>query len=291
MTKVLVMPGHKEDIQELLSYSDAFLLGIQDFSVNFTEVSINELRKVVEFVKSNGKKIFISLNRNFHNGDLQVLEKLLKECERLKVDGIFYTDVAVYQIHHRLMLDLPLIWSAEHLATNQFTIEYWQEHGIHGVFLSNDITKEEILEIKRNSKIFCIAQVFGYIPMYVSKRHAISNYINHFKLDTSSKNFYLFKEEKEYPILERKNGTEIYSSFILNACEEYLEYKSNKMEYTFISGFHIPLEKFKKVLFCFQELVENNKEEQKKKIEALFPNTGLGFLYKETVYQVKKNES
>ncbi len=291
MTKVLVMPGHKEDTKEILSYSDAILFGIQDFSVNFTEISINELSAIVEIVKSQKKEIFISLNRNLHNKDLQAIEEILKECARLKVDGIFYTDVAVYQIHHRLMLDLPLIWSAEHLATNQFTIEYWQEHGINGVFLSNEITKEEILEIKRNSTITCIAQVFGYIPMYVSKRQAISNYINHFKLDTSSKEFYLWKEEKEYPILERTNGTEIYSSFILNACEEYLEYKNNKMEYTFISGFHIPLDKFKQVLECFQEINEDNKEEQKKKIEMLFPNIGIGFLYKETVYQVKKNES
>ena len=34
-----------------------------------------------------------------------------------------------------------------------------------------------------------------------------------------------------------------------------------------------------------------NKEEQKNLIDSLFSNTGNGFLYKETVYQVKKNES
>lgn len=291
MTKILVMPGHKNDIEEILFYADAILLGIEDFSVNFTEISFDELKKTVELVKGKQKGIFISLNRNFHNGDLKAVENILRECEHLKVDGIFYADVAVYQIHHRLMLDLPLIWSAEHLATNQFTITYWQEHGIDGVFLSNEITKEEILEIKKEIQIPCFVQVFGYLPMYVSRRHAIENYLKQFKIDTSSKSFSLYKEEKEYPILERKNGTEIYSSFILNACMEYLEYKNNKMEYTFISGFKIPLEKFKIVLSCFQEIEESNKEEQKKKIEELFPNTGIGFLYKETIYQVKKNES
>ncbi len=291
MTKILVMPGHKEELEEILPMSDAILFGIENYSVNFTEISLSELSKTVEYIKEKGKEIFISLNRNFHNGDLQEVEKILKHCEQLKVDGIFYTDVAVYQIHHRLMLDLPLIWSAEHLATNLFTINYWQEHGIQGVFLSNEITKEEILEIKRNSNLTFITQVFGYIPMYVSKRHAIDNYLKHFKLETTSKEFYLYKEEKEYPILERTNGTEIYSSFILNACDEYLEYKNNKMEYTFISGFHIPLDSFKKVLVSFRELTEGNREEQKHKIEDILPNTGIGFLYKETVYQVKKNES
>ena len=62
------------------------------------------------------------------------------------------------------------------------------------------------------------------------------------------------------------------------------------MEYTFISGFEIPLEKFQKVLSCFHSVTEENKEKMKEEIESLFPNTGTGFLYKETVYQVKKNE-
>ena len=105
MTKILTMPGHIEDIREILEYCDAILLGIEGFSVNFTEISINELKDIVEYVKSKDKEIFISLNRNFHNGDLKEVENLLKKCSSWKVNGIFYTDVAVYKIHHRLMLD------------------------------------------------------------------------------------------------------------------------------------------------------------------------------------------
>ena len=62
------------------------------------------------------------------------------------------------------------------------------------------------------------------------------------------------------------------------------------MEYTFISGFRIPLEQLKQVLSYFQMVDDDNKEEINKKIEELIENTGKGFLYKETVYQVKKNE-
>lgn len=290
MTKMLVMPNAKEDLLEVLEYADAILLGIENFSVNFTEIALKELSKVVEEIKNEKKEIFISLNKNIHNGDLENLEKILIECNKLKVDGIFYYDVAVYQIHHRLMLDLPLIWSAEHLTTNQYTIQYWNDFGISGVFLSNEITKSEILEIKNTSSVVCFVQVFGYLPMYVSKRHAIQNYLNQFHLDRDSKEYYLWKENCKYPILERKSGTEIYSSFILNAIDEYLEYKNNKMEYTFISGFEIPLEKFKKVLSCFRSVTEENRQKMKEQIESLFPNTGIGFLYKETVYQVKNNE-
>lgn len=290
MTKLLVMPSHKADILEILKYADAIILGIQHFSVNFTEIGIEELDDIVKTVKDFHKEIFISLNKNMHNGDLSELEDILKMCSNLQVDGIFYYDVAVLQICHRLSLDLSLIWSAEHLATNQYTIQYWEKQGITGVFLSNEITKAEVLEIVKNCQSSCIAQVFGYLPMYVSKRHAIDNYLKYFHIAAHSKKYYLFKESKKYPIVERKIGTEIYSNFLLNAIYEYLEYQQNKMDYVFINGFEVPLEKLIQVLSCFQNITEENKEEMKNKIESLFPNTGTGFLYKETVYQVKKNE-
>ncbi len=290
MTKILVMPPHKEDLSKILKDADSILLGITDFSVNFTEISQDELKDVVKQVKKENKEIFISLNKNMHNGDLKPLESLLRECETYKVDGIFYYDVAVLQIHHRLSLEIPLIWSAEHLTTNFYTLSYWEKHGIGGVFLSNEITKQEILEIKKESHVPCIVQVFGYLPMYVSKRLAISNYLNHFQLPTASKDFFLWKEEKKYPIVERKIGTEIYSSFIQNSLGEYLEYQKHNMEYAFLSGAFLPIASFKRVLEIFKTVTEENLEESKKAIEKLFSNTDLGFLYKETVYQVKKNE-
>ena len=136
----------------------------------------------------------------------------------------------------------------------------------------------------------CIAQVFGYIPMYVSKRKAIQNYLNHFQLKTDSKRFSLLKEGKEYPILERKIGTEIYSSFLLNAIEEYLEYQHHNMEYAFINGFLIPATKLSKVIRCFKTVNADNIEKKKEELNHLFKNMDKGFLYQETVYQVKKNE-
>ena len=118
----------------------------------------------------------ISINKNMHNHNLDDVEKVLKKCEELMIDGIFYCDVAVLNIHRKLSLTIPLVWNAEHLATNYNTINYWAKNGISYAFLSNEITLDEIKEIKKNVTIPLIAQAFGYIPMYVSKRHAIDNY-------------------------------------------------------------------------------------------------------------------
>ncbi len=288
MTKRLVMPPRKEDLEEVLDCSEAILFGIHGFSHNFTEIEKEELESVCSTVKKNRKEIFISLNKNMHNQDLEELTVLLKKCAELQVNGVFYYDVAVLEICHKLSLDLSLIWSAEHLTTNGYTVSYWKKFGVDGVFLSNEITKNEILEIHRQAEITCITQVFGYLPMYVSKRHAVQNYLNHFGLESNSQTFYLAKEGQTYPILDREIGTEIYSSFIMDALSEYLEYKKHNLEYVFISGFLIPSDKFRQVLAYFEIVDQDNLKQLESKMKDLFSNTGKGFLYQETVYQVKK---
>lgn len=287
MAKLMAIPNSYEDIDSIIECVDAITVGIRDLSVNFLEIDSSELPAIVEKIHSKSKKIFISLNKNMHNSNLEEVKELLVKCEELNVDGIFYCDVAVLMLHRKLNLKLPLIWSAEHLATNYNTINYWSKFGISYAFLSNEITKEEIDAIANCSNIPLIVQGFGYVPMYVSKRHAIDNYLKHFNLSTNSKEFYLFKEDKKYPILERKDNTEIYSYFILNAIEEYV---NSNLEYILLNGFKIDCDKFIEIIKLFKTVTNENKLEYKERIDSMFDTTGLGFLYKEAIYQVKKSD-
>lgn len=287
MPKIMVAPNNFADIDKVINSADAIVIGIENLSVNFLEVKFSDIPNLLEKVHSKSKQLFISINKNMHNHNLDAVEEILKKCDELMVDGIFYCDVAVLNIHKRLTLNIPLIWNAEHLATNYNTINYWAKNGISYAFLSNEITLDEIKEIKKNVTIPLIAQAFGYIPMYVSKRHAIDNYLKHFNLSTSSQEFYIFKEEKKYPILERKDNTEIYSYFILNAIAEYVD---SDIDYVLLNGFKIDCEDFVHVIDMFKTVTKENSLDYKERIDSMFNNTGLGFLYKEAIYQVKKNE-
>lgn len=287
MPKIMVAPNKFTDIDRIIEGADAIVVGIENLSVNFLEIKVSDIPQLTEKVHSKSKKIFISINKNMHNHNLSEVEEILKKCEEMLVDGIFYCDVAILNIHNRLSLNIPLVWSAEHLATNYNTINYWARNGAKYAFLSNEITLDEIKEIKNNTSIPLIAQAFGYIPMYVSKRHAIDNYLKHFNLSTDSKEFYIFKEEKKYPILERYDNTEIYSYFILNAIDEYAD---SNIDYLLLNGFKIDIDTFIKVIDMFKTVTKENSVEYKESIDRMFDSTGLGFLYKEAIYQVKKNE-
>ena len=287
MAKLMVIPNCYEDITNIIGHVDSIAVGLRDLSVNFLELDLEQIEHILIDIHNQNKKLFVSLNKNMHNNDLENVRKALIKFEELRIDGIFYCDVGVLNIHRELKLQIPLVWSAEHLATNYNTINYWSKFNLSYVFLSNEITKEEVTVIKEHSKIPLIVQAFGYVPMYVSKRHAIKNYLEHFKLKTDSKDFYIYKEEKKYPILERKDNTEIYSYFILNAIEEY---GTMDVAYILLNGFKINIQLFLQVIDLFNNVNEKNKDEFKNKIDQLFDNTDLGFIYKEAIYQVKKNE-
>ena len=287
MAKLMVIPNCYEDITNIIGHVDSIAVGLRDLSVNFLELDLEQIEHILIDIHNQNKKLFVSLNKNMHNNDLENVRKALIKFEKLRIDGIFYCDVGVLNIHRELKLQIPLVWSAEHLATNYNTINYWSKFNLSYVFLSNEITKEEVTVIKEHSKIPLIVQAFGYVPMYISKRHAIKNYLEHFKLKTDSKDFYIYKEEKKYPILERKDNTEIYSYFILNAIEEY---GTMDVAYILLNGFKINIQLFLQVIDLFNNVNEKNKDEFKNKIDQLFDNTDLGFIYKEAIYQVKKNE-
>ena len=88
------------------------------------------------------------------------------------------------------------------------------------------------------------------------------------------------------PIVDDNLGTNIYSAHILNGYQEYLKLKNYQIDYVTLNAFDIDDEKFIKVVKMFKEV----KQESEEKINEMFENTSKGFLYKETIYRVKKND-
>lgn len=282
MSKLVVIPNSKDNINNLLNKDIFLLIGIEGYSVNTLNISLEEIKELA----SKCDNIFLSLNKNIFERELECVEKLLVDISKLNIKGLFYYDVCILNIVNRLNLDINLIWSSEHLTTNYFTINYWCNNGIKGTYLSSEITKEEIIDIANNTNCDLFVQLFGYIPMYVSKRHAVKNYLNHFKLDLNSSRYYLFKEDKKYSIVDNNDGTCIYTNFIINGLREYIEL-SDKIPYVVINGYDID-EKLLDIIDIFDKVNNDNIDELDNTLSQMFDNLEKGFLYEETIYRVKK---
>lgn len=283
MAKLLIIPSSLEDLNLDV---DGFIIGIKGLSVNNNfYISIRRLEKIVTKLKQNKKEVFISLNKNMFNKDLLLLEEVLLKLDKLHIDGLLYYDISVLSIIDRLNLNIPLIWSQEHLTTNYLTCNYYEEKKVKGVYLSSEITLQEVEEITKKTKMVTILPIFGYLPMFNSKRHIVKNYLNTFNLKDNSKINYLEKGNNLYPILDNKEEVTVYSSHILNGLNEFLLLN---VHYVTLNSFNIDEEKLKKVAYMFKTVNKENVSNYDAEINKMFNNIDKGFFYKETIYKVKK---
>ena len=181
------------------------------------------------------------------------------------------------------------MWGQEHLTTNPLTSNFWNSFGSKYTLVSGEITKEEILEMKKNSLSKLIVTVFGYLPMFVSERHLVKNYLKTFDLRDSSKINYIENNGNIYPIIDNSLGTIAYSAHVLNGINEVAEFKENGVDYILLNPYLIEEDKFEMVLNLFNNVNSDNVSEYSKQIEENF-DCDNGFLNKETIYKVKKND-
>lgn len=283
--KLLIMPKSIDQIESLIEDIDGVIVGIKDLSINQPAYfTLEEIKKINEIIKNNGKEIFVSLNKNMFNKDLEILEYTLLQLDNLKLNGILYYDIAIVNFKKNLKLVTPLVWNQEHLTTNYLTSNFWYEYGAKYTILSSEITLDEINEIKENAKAKIMVPIFGYLPMFVSRRHLVKNYLDTFKIKDDSSINYIEKENKTYAIIDSDDGTIAYSNKCLNGINETLKLNS---DYIVLNSFNINNATFRRVVSMYNIVNESNVQEFKEEIDKML-ETDTGFLYKETVYEVKK---
>ena len=278
---ILIIPDNINQIMDNIDLYDGLILSLEGFSVNARyTLTLDEIKDIRS--KLDKKDIFVSINKNIENNELNDLEKILLELNNININGVLYSDVALVTYKDKLNYDL--VWSQEHLVTNYETINYWNSFGVNYAYVSSDLNIDEIKDIVKNSKCKLLVNLFGYQSMFVSKRNIVDNYLKYFKLDNNSDVYYMKKEGKTYPIVD-KNYTYAYSNNIYNGIKEYFDIKC---DYYVVNGFLIDNEKFNKVLSIIGNLSLKNVEKSDLQIVDMFSNIDTGFLYQNVVSKVKK---
>lgn len=275
--KTLIIPSNLKQAQN--SNCDGVILGIDKLSINMPfYIDIDDIKQI------KNKEIFICLNKNMHNIDLPFLKETLINLSSYSIRGVIFYDIAIPNLCKKIDINYELVWSQEHMTNNYYTIRFWQEHNVNYTWVSSDITLKEMNEIKENSTAKLMVTVFGYLPIFASKRHLVRNYINTFQLQDKSNIHFMEKEGKQYPLIDNQEGTIVYTDFILDGLRETL---ALSYDYIILNSFMIEEEKFSRVLEIFQQVDENNIELLESQLYELFDNVRKGFFYEETIYKVK----
>lgn len=275
--KTLVIPSNFQIIDKL--NCNGVIIGINNLSINMPfYCNLEDLNKI------KNKEIFICLNKNMHNSDIELLKETMIKLNDYNIKGVIYYDIAVVNLYNKLNLNYDLVWNQEHMTNNYYTINFWNQFNVKYTWVSNDITLRECNEIKQNTNALLMITLFGYVPMFASRRHLVKNYLKTFDLNDNSNINYIEKEGNIYPLIDNELGTICYTNFILNGLKEKLLLN---YDYIILNSFLIDDDKFTKVLDIFNNVNEDNVEELENEINTMFTNTKKGFFYEETVYKVK----
>ena len=177
----LLMPaGDLERLKIACLYgADAVYIGGYDYSLraNANNFLIEEMKEAVEFAHNLGKKVYVTVNMIFHSKDLKNLDEYLKTLETLNVDSVIVSDLAVIESIKRQKLNLKFFISTQKSITNVEAVKFYESLGAYRVVLARECSREDIIEIKKNTNVEIEVFIHGAMCTSYSGRCVLSNYV------------------------------------------------------------------------------------------------------------------
>jgi len=285
--KLLVEPSGKNI--NYLSFCDGLILPLKDFSVQSKiYFSKEEIKEII--INNPTLEIFITINKNFLNEDIDQLKEALLYLDKLDIKGIFFYDIAVLQLKKELNLKVDLVWNQTHMVNNYETCNYYYKKGVNYALLGKEITLEEIKEIIKNSSITPMVEVISIPSVAFSKRKLITNYYKFLgKTPTSELKAKEKVSNQEYLLLEDSNGTSFFLNEIMNGTSIIKELFEMNTPYIVLREWAIDQKLFEEIVKDTYYYVKKDciDEEYIEKYRQLGTTN---FFFKKTIYRVKNNE-
>jgi len=281
--KLLIIPKEKGKYSEL---ADGYILPLENFSVGYElKYSIEEIKQVLK----NNREVFVVVNKNIFNREIENLEKTLILLNEINVSGVLFYDLSVLSIVRRLHLSLGLIWNQTHMVTNYNTVNYYFSKGVKGALLSNEITLEEMLEIRQMTKSLLFVNIIYRPIMSFSRRHLIHNYYKSSDLDDSSSDLLIHEKVSGEDLLvqEEDEGTAFFYKKIVNALTALPDMIQNNFHYGIVDLSSLSKEAGIVCLSVVRKILDGNVSEEDISRVSKLIGTYTGFLYKKTIYKVK----
>ncbi len=284
--KLLVVPKKREKIDKYIKCGcDGLIIGLKDMSVNFdVKLTVEEISNLTK--KYPNLEIFVSMNKNFYNDELERVENCLCELEKISIKGVLFYDLSILYLRNKRHLNLDLVWNQTHMVTNYNTCNYYHDLGVNYAFLSTEITLEEINEIKSKTDMKLLAFAYGYPIMAHSRRTLLTNhYVIHNQI-YNNEVCTIYDDSNRFFVKEDSAGTTFLNSeFVNGTCLV----TNSAVDYIVFSDELVQEDIAEKLIPLVKELFTNREERVVGQIEDLIGNN-TNFFFKKTIFMVKKND-
>lgn len=281
--EIIVRTGLENLKKNMYNDADSYIFGLDGLSIDRNLISFDELKDI------DTSKIYLALDKNIFNSDLTYLEDVLGAIDSFNLKGILFYDLSVLSISKRLGVKTPLIWNQNFFVTNYGTCNYYKKEGVSGALLSSTITKDEMIEISKNTSLDLFVNMFGYELIAFSKRHLISNYFSFIDEEYEDGINYMSERAGVFPTVQKDFGTKIFNKDVLCGIRYINDFKPY-VKHIILDDNMIDMDVFVKVLSIFKGSLDVNDDallDKERDINSLI-NTSLGFFDKKTIYKVKR---
>ena len=195
--------------------ADAFLVGAKDVSLRPSKI-FTDFEIIKERAKALNKKVFLNAMAQVKENELEVF---LKKLEKLipYFDGVFYTDLAVYQALNEMDYQGIKVYFPTTYITSSKERDFFLKYN-DIVLASPEVNTEELENIVNEHTAVL---VFGAYALFYSARKLLTRYYEYRNLpissdfsDKSEAHFKIKEEFREelYPVTEDEEGFHIFSN-------------------------------------------------------------------------------
>ena len=253
ISELLAPAGDMESLKTALYFgADAVYFGDKNFSLragaeNFT---LEEIVKAIEFVKTAGKKAFITANIFVKNKDIGPLTEYLKALNDFtynnRPDALILSDMASIELAKKHAPNIAIHLSTQANVSSSVAAKFYADIGVNRIVLSRELSLDEIREIKNTLPKSVELEAFVHGAMCVA--YAGRCLISAFKSNRSGNRGECAQHCRfEYEIREQieKNGEyftlteDEKGSYILNSKDLNLIKYLDKLAESGISSFKI----------------------------------------------------
>ena len=289
--KYVVVPNTIEDIEIYKENGiDTFIVGLENYCINYPSASLDVIKEL-----SNKYNIFVAVNKNIFNSELEDILLKLKELSKLNIIGVLYYDLGILNLVIDNKINLDLVWHQTHMVTNYNTCNYYNSKGVNYAYLANEITLDEILEIKDKTNMKLLVEVFGYPIVSHSRRCLLSNYLKTAGVEKENRTYTLSEKDNLLRIRETKDGASILNGKLTNGTKPLFDL-INKIDYLVLDMQEVDkelslkvIDKYNYILNNFSNIKETEKETIIKEMNKLIGDN-TNFFYKKTIYVVKRGD-
>lgn len=151
------------------------MFGMRAMADNFTA---DELKKACDFLHSQGKKGYLTLNTMPRSSEMKLLEGYLETVEHSGVDAVIVADLGVFDLVRKRLPKTEIHISTQGANMNYASCRMWHEMGAKRVVLARELSLDDIADIraKTPSDLELEAFVHGAMCVSVSGRCLLSEY-------------------------------------------------------------------------------------------------------------------